>query len=102
MFMAVIMQNRYASRTIEIQQGQKLIDTGLYSVIRHPMYLAATILYLASPVVLGSFWGLIPMLLLPAILGYRIVNEEKVLGEGLPGCNESCQRVMFRMIPYIW
>lgn len=102
MFVAVMLQNRYASRVIEIQDQQKLIDTGLYSVVRHPMYLAATILYFASILVLGSYYALIPMILLPFLLGFRIVNEEKVLIGGLPGYKEYTERVKYRLIPFIW
>jgi protein-S-isoprenylcysteine O-methyltransferase Ste14 len=102
MFMIVMLQNRYASRVIEIQKEQKLIDTGLYSFVRHPMYLAATILYLASSLVLGSYYSLIPMAILPFLLGYRIVNEEKVLLKGLPGYDKYMEKVKYRMIPYIW
>jgi protein-S-isoprenylcysteine O-methyltransferase Ste14 len=102
MFIVVMLQNRYASRVIEIQKEQKLIDTGLYSVVRHPMYLAATILYLASSLVLGSYYTLIPMAILPFLLGYRIVNEEKVLLKGLPGYDKYTERVKYRMIPFIW
>jgi len=102
MFIIVMLQNRYASRVIEIQDKQKLIDTGLYRIVRHPMYLAATILYMASTIVLGSFYTLIPMILLPFLLGYRIKNEEKVLMEGLPGYNEYMKIVKYRLIPFIW
>lgn len=101
-FMIVMLQNRYASRVIEIQNEQKLIDTGLYSFVRHPMYLSATILYIASSIVLGSYYALIPMLLLPFLLAYRIKNEEKVLLKGLPGYDEYMKRVKYRMIPFIW
>ena len=102
MFIIVMLQNRYASRVIEIQKEQKLIDTGLYSVVRHPMYLAATILYLASSLVLGSYYTLIPMALLPFLLGYRIINEEKVLQKGLPGYEKYMEKTKYRMIPFIW
>ena len=102
MFIVVMMQNRYASRIIEIQHEQKLIDTGLYSVVRHPMYLAATILYLGSSLVLGSYYALIPMLLLPFLLAFRIINEEKVLLQGLPGYEVYVKKVKYRMIPLIW
>jgi protein-S-isoprenylcysteine O-methyltransferase Ste14 len=101
-FITVMLQNRYASKIIEIQNGQKLIDTGLYSVVRHPMYLAATILYVASTLVLGSYFALIPMLFIPFLLAFRIVNEEKVLLTGLPGYEEYMRKVKYRMIPYIW
>ena len=102
MFLVVMMQNRYASRIIEIQHEQKLIDTGLYAVVRHPMYLAATILYFSSVLVLGSFYALIPMSFLPFLLGFRILNEEKILLNGLPGYKEYMEKVKFRMIPFIW
>ena len=102
MFIVVMMQNRYASRVIEIQLEQKLIDTGLYSVVRHPMYLAATILYVASTLVLGSYYALIPMLFLPFLLALRINNEEKVLLKGLPGYEAYMKKVKYRMIPFIW
>jgi protein-S-isoprenylcysteine O-methyltransferase Ste14 len=102
MFIGVILQNRYASRVIEIQKEQKLIDSGLYGIVRHPMYLAATILYLSSPIILGSYYAIIPMLFLPFLLAYRILNEEKILKEGLPGYREYTEKVKFRMIPYIW
>lgn len=102
MFMVVMVQNTYASRIIEIQENQKLIDTGLYSFVRHPMYLAASILYIASPLVLGSFYGIVPMLFLPFLLAYRIRNEEEVLKVGLIGYKEYIRRVKFRMIPYLW
>lgn len=102
MFIAVMLQNRYASRIIEIQNEQKLIDTGLYSVVRHPMYFAATILYLATAIVLGSYYALIPMALLPILLAFRIINEEKVLLAGLPGYDEYIKKVKYRMIPYVW
>lgn len=102
MFIAVMLQNRYASRVIEIQNEQKLIDTGLYSLVRHPMYLAATILYTASALVLGSYYALIPMLILPFLLAFRIINEEKVLIDGLPGYTEYMTRVRYRLIPFIW
>jgi len=101
-FIIVMLQNRYASRVIEIQNEQKLIDTGLYSFVRHPMYLSASILYIASSLVLGSYYTLIPMLLLPFLLSYRIKNEEKVLLKGLSGYEEYTKRVKYRMLPFIW
>lgn len=102
MFIAAMLQNRYASRIIEIQDNQKLIDTGLYRIVRHPMYLAATILYTSSALVLGSYYTLIPMFYLPFLLGYRIKNEEKILMEGLSGYKDYMKRTRYRLIPYIW
>lgn len=101
-FIAVMLQNRYASRVIEIQENQKVIDTGLYSVVRHPMYLSAIILYMSSPLVLGSFYALIPMVFLPFLLAFRILNEEELLKKELPGYEEYMKRVKYRMIPFVW
>ena len=102
MFFMVMKQNSYASRVVEIQEEQKLIETGLYSVVRHPMYLAATILFLFSPLVLGSYYAGIPALFIPFLLAYRLKNEEKVLLGGLKGYDEYVKRVKYRLIPYIW
>ena len=102
MFFIVMKQNSYASRVIEIQQGQRVIDTGLYSVVRHPMYTAALVIYGFSPLILGSFFALIPMLFIPVLLVMRILNEEKVLTRDLPGYPEYMKKVRFRLIPCIW
>lgn len=102
MFFVVMRQNRYASRVVEIQEGQKLIDTGLYSIVRHPMYTSASVLYIFSALVLGSYYALIPMILIPFLLSIRIVNEEKVLKAGLPGYADYMKRVRYRLIPFVW
>jgi protein-S-isoprenylcysteine O-methyltransferase Ste14 len=102
LFFIVMRQNSYASRTIEIQQGQKVVDTGLYSVVRHPMYSAATLLYVSSTLVLGSFYALIPALLIPVMLSVRLINEEKVLKTNLPGYEEYMEKVRYRLVPYVW
>ncbi len=102
LFMVVMVQNTFASRVIEIQQNQRVIDTGLYSIVRHPMYMAAIIMYMAWPLVLGSFYALIPVMLLPALLVYRIKNEEAILRAGLPGYTEYAARVRYRLIPFVW
>jgi protein-S-isoprenylcysteine O-methyltransferase Ste14 len=102
LFFIVMKQNSYASRVIEIQEEQKLIDTGLYSLVRHPMYFAATILYGFSPLILGSYFALIPMIFIPVLLVIRIRNEEKVLIGGLKGYEDYMKRVKFRFIPFIW
>jgi protein-S-isoprenylcysteine O-methyltransferase Ste14 len=101
-FFIVMRQNTYASRVIEIQDEHKLIDTGLYSFVRHPMYLGATILYGFAPLVLGSFYALIPMIFIPVLLVIRIKNEEKVLLEGLKGYDEYMRKVKYRLLPFIW
>jgi len=102
MFFIVMKQNSYASRVIEIQKGQKVIDTGLYSVVRHPMYLSALILFGISPLALGSFYALIPMLFIPFLLVIRILNEEKVLKNNLNGYEEYMKKIKYRVIPFIW
>ncbi len=102
MFLVVMLQNRYASRVVKIQDGQTLIDTGLYSIVRHPLYMSATIMYAASPLVLGSYYGLLTAAALPLLLAYRIRNEEKVLMAGLPGYAEYTARVKYRLIPFVW
>jgi protein-S-isoprenylcysteine O-methyltransferase Ste14 len=98
----VFRENSYASRIIEIDSGQKVISTGFYSVVRHPMYLGVMIMYLPTPLALGSYWGLIPMSLLPVILVLRILNEEKILRDNLEGYNDYCLKTRYRLIPYIW
>jgi len=102
MVFIVMKQNTYASRVIEIQDEQKLIDTGMYSFVRHPMYLGATILYGFAPLVLGSFYALIPMVFIPILLIIRIRNEEKVLIAGLKGYDEYLKKVKYRLLPFIW
>lgn len=102
MFFLVMKQNSYASRVVEIQEEQRLIDTGLYSVVRHPMYLAATIIFLFTPLVLGSFYAVIPALLIPFFLAWRISNEEKVLLQGLKGYDDYMKKVKYRLVPFVW
>jgi len=102
MFFIVMRQNSYASRVIEIQEGQKVIDSGLYSVVRHPLYLAAIIIYFSIPLLLGSFYALVPTSFIPILLIFRIINEEKVLIKDLQGYKEYMEKVRFRLIPFIW
>ena len=98
----VFRQNSYASRIIEVDEEQKVISTGLYGLVRHPMYVGVLIMYIPTPIALGSYWGLIPFALLPLSLGLRILNEEKVLSENLPGYKEYCQKTRYRLIPFVW
>ena len=98
----VFRENSFASRIIEIDSSQKVITTGLYAWVRHPMYLGVLIMYLPTPLALGSYWGLIPMALLPVTLVFRILNEEKVLRQNLEGYQEYCLKTKYRLIPYIW
>lgn len=98
----VLKQNSFASRIIEVSEGQKVITNGLYSIVRHPMYAGVLIMMCFTPLALGSFWALIPSAAFPVILVMRIINEEKVLKEGLNGYNEYCGKTKYRLIPYIW
>jgi protein-S-isoprenylcysteine O-methyltransferase Ste14 len=102
LFFTVMRQNSYASRVIEMQNDQKLIDTGLYSVVRHPMYTAGSILFCSTPLILGSYYALIPVLFLPVLLIIRALNEEKVLKSNLAGYEEYMKKVKYRLIPFIW
>lgn len=102
MYGEVMRENAYLSRTVEVQENQKVIDTGLYGVIRHPMYTATIFLFLAMPVVLGSWIAFAVMLLYPAAIVARIGNEEKVLEEGLQGYAEYKKKVKYRLVPFIW
>ena len=102
LYAEVMRENAYLSRTIEVQEGQQVISTGLYGVVRHPMYLATLFMFLPLPPILGSFWGLIPFALYPAVIVIRILNEEKVLRAGLRGYGEYTEKVKYRLIPFIW
>lgn len=102
MYGEVMRENAYLSRTVEVQENQKVIDTGLYGVIRHPMYTATIFLFLAMPLVLGSWIAFAVMFLYPAAIVARIGNEEKVLEEGLQGYTEYKKKVKYRLLPLIW
>ena len=102
LYAEVMRENAYLSRTIEVQENQTVIDTGLYGIVRHPMYLATLLMFLPLPLILGSFWGLIPFALYPVIIVVRILNEEKILTEGLDGYAAYKQKVRYRLIPYLW
>ena len=98
----VMRENAYLSRTVEVQEGQRVIDTGLYGIVRHPMYLATLLMFLPLPLILGSFWGLIPFSLYPVLIVIRILDEEALLTEGLEGYAEYKTKVSYRLIPFIW
>ena len=98
----VLRENAYLSRTIEVQESQKVIDTGLYGIIRHPMYMSTLFLFLSMPLVLGSIISFVIMLFYIPIIHIRIQNEETVLEKGLEGYIEYKQRVKYKVIPYIW
>lgn len=102
MYAEVMRENAYLSRTVEVQKGQTVISTGLYGVVRHPMYLSTLLMFLPMPLILGSFWGLIPFGLYPVVIAVRIGNEERVLSEGLEGYVEYQTKVKYRLIPFVW
>ena len=98
----VMRENEYLSRTIEVQAGQKVIDTGLYGIVRHPMYMVTMWLFLSIPLVLGSWYALILFVAYPAVIAVRIRGEEKLLEAELAGYKEYKKKVKYRMIPFIW
>ncbi len=102
LYVEVLRENEYLSRTIEVQEGQKVIDTGLYGIVRHPMYMATVIMFLSMPLVLGSTISFIIMLGYIPVIAKRIRNEEKVLTTGLDGYDEYKIRVKYKVIPFIW
>ena len=102
MYVEVIRENAFLSRTIEVQENQKVIDTGLYGIVRHPMYSATIILFLSIPLILGSLISFFIMLAYIPIIAIRINNEERVLEKGLKGYKEYKQKVRYKLIPFIW
>ena len=98
----VFAENQYASRVVEVNEGQMVISSGPYSVVRHPMYLGSTIFYLFTPIALGSLWALMPALLVIPMLVARIIDEEALLRQELPGYNEYTAKVRYRLLPGIW
>ena len=102
LYAEVMRENAWLSRTVEVQENQKVIDTGLYGIIRHPMYTATILLFLAMPLVLGSWVSFAIMLLYPVVIVFRIRNEEQVLEAGLAGYREYKKRVRYLLLPFIW
>ena len=102
MFGFVLKQNAYLSRTIKVEENQSVVDTGLYGIVRHPMYSATLILFLSMPLILGSIISFFVFLLYPVLIIVRIINEEKVLEKELKGYVEYKKKVKYRLIPFIW
>lgn len=102
LYAEVIRENAYLSRTIEVQENQKVVDTDLYGIVRHPMYSATLLLFFSIPVVLGSWWSFLCFVPYIIIIVIRIINEETVLEKGLSGYAEYKQRVKYRLLPFIW
>jgi protein-S-isoprenylcysteine O-methyltransferase Ste14 len=102
LFAEVLRENTWLSRTIEVQEGQTVVSTGLYGIVRHPMYSATLLLFLSMPLVLGSLTAFLVFLCYPAIIAKRILGEEQVLRRELKGYDEYCDRVLWRLIPFFW
>lgn len=102
LYAEVLRENTYLSRTIEVQENQKVIDTGLYGIVRHPMYSATLLLFLSMPLVLGSVYSFLIFLVYPFIIAKRIKGEEEFLEKELPGYREYKQKVKYRLLPFIW
>ena len=102
LYAEVMRENAYLSRTVEVREGQKVVDTGLYGIVRHPMYAVTIWLFLSIPVVLGSWWACLCFLPYVALIVIRIINEEKLLLAELEGYEEYKKRVRYRLLPFIW
>jgi len=102
LYAEVLRENVWLSRTIEVQEHQKVVDTGLYGIVRHPMYAATLILFLTMPLVLASLWAFVIMLFYIPVIDKRIRNEEMVLEEGLEGYKEYKKRVRYKVVPFVW
>lgn len=102
LYAEVLRENTYLSRTIEVQEGQKVVDSGLYGVVRHPMYAVTLLLFLSMPLILGSVYAFIVFLVYPLIIAKRIKGEEKLLAEELEGYSKYMKKVKYRLIPWIW
>lgn len=102
LYAEVMRENAYLSRTIEVQEDQKVIDTGLYGIVRHPMYAVTVWLFLSIPLVLGSWWAFLCFVPYIAVIVIRIHNEEKVLAAGLAGYTDYQKRVKYRLLPFVW
>ena len=102
LYAEVMRENAYLSRTVKVEAGQTVIDTGLYGIVRHPMYMATVLLFLMMPLILGSWYSLIVFALYPVIIIVRLLDEEKLLTKELPGYDEYKKKVKYRIIPFVW
>ena len=102
LYAEVMRENAYLSRTIKVEQGQTVVDTGMYGIVRHPMYAVTILLFLTIPLVLGSWYALIAFGFYPAVIVVRLKDEEELLTKELPGYAEYKQKVKYRIIPFIW
>ena len=102
LYAEVMRENAYLSRTIRVEEGQRVVSTGLYGIVRHPMYAVTLLLFLMMPLVLGSWYALIPMAFYPVIIAVRLLDEEKLLARELPGYADYQKKVKYRLVPFIW
>ena len=102
LYAEVMRENAYLSRTIKVSENQKVISTGLYGIVRHPMYAATILMFLTVPIILGSWWSLLIFLGYPVVIAVRIINEEKILTAQLEGYEDYKKKVKFRLIPWMW
>ena len=102
LYAEVMRENAYLSRTIKVEEGQTVVDTGLYGIVRHPMYMASILLFLMMPIVLGSWYALIVFAVYPAVIVVRLKDEEELLTRELSGYAEYKKKVKYRIIPFIW
>ena len=102
LYAEVMRENAYLSRTVKVEEGQTVISTGLYGIVRHPMYLASVLMFLSIPLVMGSWYALIPFAFYPVLMVVRILDEEKLLTAELSGYEEYKRKVKYRLIPFIW
>jgi protein-S-isoprenylcysteine O-methyltransferase Ste14 len=102
LYAEVLRENTYLSRTIEVQEGQRVIDTGLYGIVRHPMYSATLLLFLSMPLVLGSLYAFVIFLVYPFLIARRILDEEAFLAQELPGYRAYQEKVRWRLMPWVW
>ena len=102
LYAEVLRENQWLSRTVEVQEGQTVVDTGLYGIVRHPMYAATILLFLMMPLVLGSWYALLIFLIYPAVIVVRLQGEERLLSKELPGYAQYREKVKYRLLPFIW
>jgi protein-S-isoprenylcysteine O-methyltransferase Ste14 len=102
LYAEVMRENAYLSRTVKVEEGQTVVDTGLYGIVRHPMYMVTILLFLMMPIILGSWYALLIFAFYPAIIIVRLRDEEELLTRELPGYREYKQKVKYRILPFIW
>ena len=102
LYAEVLRENTYLSRTVKVEEGQTVVDSGLYGIVRHPMYAVTLLLFLSMPVVLGSWYALIPFAFYPVIIIVRLKDEEALLSRELPGYEDYKKKVKYRLIPFVW